>query len=319
MTPTSYHPTTRFAAADPAFAARRAGASGKASGNASGNASGCARRLACICVLAWLVSLGACASREAGYGVGAQAERQAAIQQANRDPAPDTPGMYLGLIDRMQAQGLYFASLAHIDAFDKQYGATPDSILLRADALRMTDQPVPSAAGYTQLLQTPLAARAHRGLGLIAGAAGDFGRAAQELQQAAQLAPTDAVTLSDLGYARLRMGDVGGARVPLMKAAELDQTNPKIVGNIALYLVADGRLGDAQALMDQQKLALAVRTAIRADAARVAAAARPQSGAPLSQDGAPRPQDGRSGQPGAVASAQAMMEPAPRLLQRFAQ
>ncbi|QLD51069.1 pilus assembly protein, partial [Paraburkholderia fungorum] len=46
-----------------------------------------------------------------GYGVGPQAERQALIQQANRDPAPDTPGMYLGLIDRMQSQGLYFASL----------------------------------------------------------------------------------------------------------------------------------------------------------------------------------------------------------------
>jgi Flp pilus assembly protein TadD len=263
-----------------------------------------------------LLLLGGCASRESGYGVGAQAERQALIQQANRDPEPDTPGMYLGLIDRMQSQGLYFASLAHIDAFEKQYGASPDSILLRADALRMTDQPVPSAAGYAQLLQTPLAARGHRGLGLIAGGAGDFSRAAQELQQAAQLAPTDAVTLSDLGYARLRMGDVGGARVPLMKAAELDQSNPKIVSNIALYLVANGQLEQAQAVMDQQKLALAVRTAIRADAAKVAAAQRAQPvGAALSSPSS----GGRGMQPGAVASAQPMMEPAPRLLQRFAQ
>ena len=42
-------------------------------------------------------------------------------------------------------------------------------------------------------------------------------RAAQELEQSAQLAPTDAVTLSDLGYARMRNGDVSGARVPLMR------------------------------------------------------------------------------------------------------
>jgi len=256
-----------------------------------------------------LALLGACA-KDMGYGVGAQAERQALIQQANRDPAPDTPGMYLGLIDRMQSQGLYFASLAHIDAFEKQYGVTPDTILLRADALRMTDQPEASANAYARLLPSPLAARGHRGLGLIAGASGDFTRAADELQQAAQLAPTDASVLSDLGYARMRAGDINGARVPLMKAAELDQNNPKIASNVALYLLADGETDRAQAVMNQQKFSLEVRTAIRSEAAKVVAATRAQA-----------PGAGRSQgtQPGPVASNQAMMEPAPRLLQRFAQ
>ena len=65
---------------------------------------------------------------------------------AQKQAAPDTPGMYLGLIERMQSQGLYYASLAHIDAYEKQYGASPQTILLRADALRMTDQPAASAA-----------------------------------------------------------------------------------------------------------------------------------------------------------------------------
>lgn len=256
-----------------------------------------------------LVLLGACA-KDMGYGVGPQAERQALIQQANRDPAPDTPGMYLGLIDRMQSQGLYFASLAHIDAYEKQYGVTPDTILLRADALRMTDQPEASASAYARLLQTPLASRGHRGLGLIAGASGDFSRAVDELQQAAQLAPTDASVLSDLGYARMRAGDINGARVPLMKAAELDQNNPKIASNIALYLLVDGETDRAQALMSQQKFSLDLRTAIRNEAAKVVAAARAQP------PGAARSQGTQSG---TVASAQAMMEPAPRLLQRFAQ
>ncbi|RKF48403.1 tetratricopeptide repeat protein [Paraburkholderia fungorum] len=256
-----------------------------------------------------LVLLGACA-KDMGYGVGPQAERQALIQQANRDPAPDTPGMYLGLIDRMQSQGLYFASLAHIDAYEKQYGVTPDTILLRADALRMTDQPEASASAYARLLQTPLASRGHRGLGLIAGASGDFSRAVDELQQAAQLAPTDASVLSDLGYARMRAGDINGARVPLMKAAELDQNNPKIASNIALYLLVDGEADRAQALMNQQKFSLDLRTAIRNEAAKVVAAARAQPPGAARSPGT---------QPGPVASAQAMMEPAPRLLQRFAQ
>jgi Flp pilus assembly protein TadD len=265
-----------------------------------------ARRTACLLTLALL---SACASKLSGYGVGPQAERQADIEQASRDPAPDAPSTYLDLIERMQAQGLYYASLAHIDAFEKQYGVKPETTLMRADALRMTDQPQAAADAYTKLLQTPLAARGYRGLGLIAGASGDFGHAAQQLQEAVRLAPTDAPTLSDLGYARLRQGDVNGARVPLMKAAELDHTNPKIVSNVVLYLLADGNNTQASALMDQEKFSPDVRTAIRREAAKVTMAAQAQASAVQAQQMA---------RAAPVAGAQGM-EPAPRLLQRFSQ
>ena len=215
------------------------------------------------------------AFKESGYGVGPQAERAALMDAAaQKQAAPDTPGMYLGLIERMQSQGLYYASLAHIDAYEKQYGASPQTILLRADALRMTDQPAASTAVYTQLLNTPLAARGYRGLGLIAGSAGDFPRAAQALSQATVLAPTEAPTLSDLAYAKLRSGGVEGARIPLMKAAELDQNNPKIISNLVLYLLASGRTRDAQRLMGQQKLSADIRNDIRGAAMNIATAAR---------------------------------------------
>ncbi|KVT19270.1 pilus assembly protein [Burkholderia sp. MSMB1078WGS] len=228
-------------------------------------------------MLAVALLLSACATKESGYGVGAQTERAALMQAADqKQSVPDTPGMYLGLIQRMQAQGLYYASLAHIDAYDKTYGVMPESILLRADALRMTDQPAASAAAYAQLLKTPLAARGYRGLGLLAGAAGDFDRAVQALTQASELAPTDPSLLSDLAYAKLRSGDVVGARVPLMKAAELDQRNPKIVSNLALYLFAAGRAQDAQRLMNQQHLSTEIRKDINGDAAKIAAAVRAQ-------------------------------------------
>ncbi|VWD19074.1 TPR repeat-containing protein [Burkholderia lata] len=228
-------------------------------------------------MLAAVLLLGACATKESGYGVGAQTERAALMQAADqKQSVPDTPGMYLGLIQRMQTQGLYYASLAHIDAYDKTYGVMPESVLLRADALRMTDQPAASAAAYNQLLKTPLAARGYRGLGLLAGAAGDFDRAAQALTQASELAPTDPSLLSDLAYAKLRSGDVVGSRVPLMKAAELDQRNPKIVSNLALYLFAAGRAQDAQRLMNQQHLSADIRKDINSDAAKIAAAVRAQ-------------------------------------------
>ncbi|TDA49317.1 tetratricopeptide repeat protein, partial [Burkholderia pyrrocinia] len=75
-------------------------------------------------------------------------------------------------------------------------------------------------------------------------------------------------------YAKLRCGDVPGARVPLMKAIELNQNNPKIVSNLALYLLVSGRAHDAQKLMSQQKLSTEIRNDIRSDATRIAAAAR---------------------------------------------
>jgi Flp pilus assembly protein TadD len=229
-------------------------------------------RALCVAVLAF--SCGACAFKEAGYGIGPQAERAAAQAVADKQPAPDTPGMYLALIDRMQKQGLYYASLAHIDAYEKQYGVTPDSTLLRADALRETGQSAASAKAYHALLSTSLAARGHRGLGLLAGAAGDFRTAVRELAQAVALAPTDAATLSDLGYARLREGDVADARVPLMQAAELDSHSARIKSNVALLLLAQGHAKEARAWMDDQQCPPAARAAIHDDAVKIAAAAR---------------------------------------------
>ncbi|MEA3120167.1 MAG: hypothetical protein QOI13_3437 [Paraburkholderia sp.] len=228
--------------------------------------------LLAVCVAATLAG-SACAFNESGYGVGAQAQREA-LQNAQQEPKPDTPGVYLALIDRMQAQGLYYASLAHIDAYEKQYGATPDSTLLRADALRATGQADASAAAYRALLMTPLAARGYRGLGLLAGAAGNFTDAGRQLGHAVELAPTDAPTLSDLGYARLREGDVAGAHVPLMKAAELDPNNAKMLSNVALLLLTEGHSSEARGLMDAQQFPPEVRAAIKADGVEVAAAER---------------------------------------------
>ncbi|WP_408583697.1 tetratricopeptide repeat protein [Paraburkholderia tropica] len=233
-----------------------------------------ARRAMSVAACGALALLAACSSPQ-GYGVGPQAEAEMKMRADNaKDAVPDTPGMYLGLISRMQTEGLYYASLAHIDAYERQYGASPNSIVLRADALRATGQASASASAYTQLLNTPFAARGHRGLGLLAGASGDFRHAAQELDEASMLAPTDPATLSDLGYALLREGDVNGARVPLLKAIELDPHNPKIAANVALLLSASGADGDAQTLMNQQGLPADTRAAVARDAQKVKEASR---------------------------------------------
>lgn len=272
-----------------------------------------------------LAALAACGTQQ-GYGVGPQVQAEMQMRAATRDPAPDTPGMYLGLISRMQAEGLYYASLAHIDAFERQYGATPDSILLRADALRMTGQASASEAAYVQLLNTPLAARGHRGLGLLAGAAGDFHKAAQELDEASRLDPTNAATLSDLGYALLRDADVARARVPLLEALELDAHNAKIVANVALLFEVSGNDAQAQTLMAHQGLPAQTREAIARDAQKVREVQRARQVAQRreSMEQASQRVAKRAAMPAprALASAQdgwSGGDAQPRLMDRFAQ
>lgn len=238
------------------------------------------RRLFCAApvwgaALTIVVLAGGCASQPAGYGISDAAANQAAEQHALAEKEkPDSATVYLALIEQMQQKGMYFASLAHLDQYERSYGTSPKTTLMRADALRATDQLPASESAYRALIGTPLAAQGYRGLGLIAGARGDFDSAAQALAKAAETNPTDSQLLSDLAYALMRSGDLAGARVPMMKAAELDQKSPKVMGNLALYLLADGQTKNANGLMDAQNMPKDVRDAVRKDAQSVAAAVR---------------------------------------------
>lgn len=177
--------------------------------------------------------------------------RQEAEEKA---PTPDNKGMYLGLIRKMQEQGMYFASLAHIDAYEQQNGSTPEIQRLRADALRETRQSAAADAAYRKLLNSSEASAAWHGLGLMAAQSGDYKGAAASLREAAKREPTNPVMLSDLGYAMLRSGDIAAARVPLAQAAELAPDNRKMIGNLALFLLVSGDAGRARAVMDKANL-----------------------------------------------------------------
>jgi len=195
-----------------------------------------------------------------------QQQEQALMRQAEDDAQsnrqPTEPQLMLALIRESQAQGRYFASLAYIDAYRQRFGASDQLAALQADALRRTGQAEQSEAAYRKLLGGDQAAQGWHGLGLLAGARGDYAQAAQDLQRAVQLAPTDAQMLGDLGYARMRAGDRAGARVPLGKAAELDPANTKVLANMALLLVVEGNAMQAQQLMDRANLGQEARNQI---------------------------------------------------------
>jgi Flp pilus assembly protein TadD len=229
------------------------------------------RLLAPALICAMLALAGCGTSGKGAYqGASAQAGRNAAealVEEAGAASTLQTQATYVQLVEQIQRDGSWFASLAHLDALERKWGATPLTIRLRADALRQTAQPEESRREYARLLDTPQAAAAYHGLGLLAGANENFVEAIELLTLARQNDPTDALVLSDLGYASLRAGRPAAARVPLMQASQLAPGNPKVQANLALYLLVTKQERQAEALMTSQGLPPDRRRAVR-DAAR---------------------------------------------------
>lgn len=172
-------------------------------------------------------------------------------------PTPDlnsSPDIYLDLIARLQGKNLYFASLAHLDAFDHRWPNNPRATLMRANALRETGYPDRAVALYESLLQTPFAASAQHGLGLIASKRGNLDGALQALSRASQLDPTNASVLNDLGYIQILARRMEDAGFNLHKAVELDPNNARAGANLALYYLLDNKPERAKGIMDWYRL-----------------------------------------------------------------
>ena len=189
-----------------------------------------------------VLAAGCAAKAPQGYGVSQStaSQTQAQFMAAEQSTEVNTATTYLGLIEKMQQAGHWYASLAHTDAFVTQHGASPAVQLLRADALRNTRQYELARQTYTALLGTPQASRAHRGIGLLEASQGRYDAAIKALEQARQLNPVDANTLSDMGYAYMRNGQLEQAHLPVMQAAQLAPDNSRIQLNLALYWLASG-------------------------------------------------------------------------------
>lgn len=186
------------------------------------------------------------------------------------EPAPqDSRNAYLELIGRMQLQGAWYASLAHVDAFRQRYGDPPALRLLQADALRETGQADAAIALYRELSSGPQAAAAAHGLGLIAARRDDDTGSEQALERATQLQPLNTDYLGDLGYARLRAGRFEQAREPLAKALELSPGNAKATANLALWAVLRGDSATAERLVAQGNLNEDTRRSIQQQAEQI--------------------------------------------------
>lgn len=234
---------------------------------------------------AGLALLAACGTPKTHYPPAAQAQEQQRAAEA--EPVQtDSSATHQRLIEQMQREGLWYASLAHIDALEQRVGTSPAVLRLRGDALRQTGQAAASREAYEALIKTPGAGDASaglHGLGLLAGAEGDFARAAQWIEQARQRTPTDPRVLGDLGYAQLRAGQIDEARVPLMQAAQLRPTDARLQMNLATWMLVKGDEAQAARVLDAAGANPAAREAVQQTAARVRQARVPAPLVPPAQ------------------------------------
>lgn len=203
-----------------------------------------------------LASLNGCAQLNTFLGDHA-AQNEAALQQqqaGQEKPGLDNRQVYLEMIRKLQENSLYFASLAHLDAYQKTYGVSPEVQRMRADALRQTGDAGAAEVLYRELLSGAEAARAWHGLGLLAAQRGDYAAAVNRFREASRCDPIDAAVLSDLAYALLHSGEHKAAWLPLMKAAELAPDNQRIISNLALFLLLTGDAGKAGEMMSRANI-----------------------------------------------------------------
>lgn len=182
------------------------------------------------------------------------AAKAAADRPLEKEAVVDTQDTYLSLVKQMQSKSLWYASIAHLDALDKQWGASSDSRLLRADALRQVGQLSAAIPIYQGLLGSAKDGAARYGLGRVAAEQGDFRSAAQQMEQARMSNPVDSRLLTDLGYAYLRAHDLNAARIPLMQAAQLNPEDAQVNVNLSLFMMVSGQSAQAEEFMRQRKL-----------------------------------------------------------------
>lgn len=222
----------------------------------------CLARPGAALALASAALLAGCAGKPPqGYGaapeIGTAQQAQQQLEQAEQLTRIDPQQTYLNLIAQMQQAQQWYASLAHADAFERQYGSNAQIRLRRADALRNTGQALPAETAYRALLgdaqvQDPrVQARASRGLGLLYASQQRYAPAVAQFERARQLDPIDADLLADLAYTHMLDGRLEAARLPMLQAAQLAPGNARVQLNLALYWLASGARESAAQLLQR--------------------------------------------------------------------
>lgn len=209
------------------------------------------RTLVSTVLLLFLISGSGCALRQS-----ASAREQANPTASGHPPRTTEAGedeeLHMKMVQEMLDKRLYHAALAHLQALESKKGKLTDKgRYLRAEALRRIQRLTEARALYRSLLDTPLAALGHHGLGLIAAENNDDLEAAVlHFTRASELRPVDARIRNDLGYALLLQGAFDEARFQLTTALELGGDEMRTQRNLLLLHYASGDLTGGQRLAE---------------------------------------------------------------------
>jgi len=156
--------------------------------------------------------------------------------------------MYLELIQKMVEQGQYYGALANLQQLEKSAAATPQTVYLRAEALRKTGQYDAAAGEYQKLFSGCMAGYGLHGYGLLASARGDQAIAEDYLQRASRERPVDANIHNDFGVVLMLRGRYAEANKEFMTALELDRSNRLPVENLIVLLLLEKQEQQAELL-----------------------------------------------------------------------
>ena len=154
--------------------------------------------------------------------------------------------IHADLIRQMLNNGQYYAALAHIEE-QKRGGGSDELTLLEGDARSHLGQVAQADALYRKLLGGSYAAQAYHGLGRLYVAA-DLNGAIRNLRNAVERAPTEVDFRNDLGYALMEAGSYTEAMTQLSTAAELAPSDLKSRSNLIVLMMLTGNEGAVQRL-----------------------------------------------------------------------
>ena len=219
--------------------------------------------------VAFAATLTACAN-----GGSRQVERRIDRGEAlPSDPSRDRQ-VHLDLIQRMLDQDQNYAALAHIETLQRQ-GNDSQLRLLEADTRRKLGQYPQAQQLYTALLNTPYAAQAYHGLGLIAARSNPT-VSLDYLQRAVRLAPTDVEMRNDLGYALMLARRYSEALPQLATAVELEPGSSKNRNNLLILMMLMRDEASVQRIVRESQVDATTLADLRKRASSMAAATVPK-------------------------------------------
>lgn len=204
-------------------------------------------------------------SGNADGGSGSLSEDPKPIQEdpeAIRKRTQREKEIHLSLVNKMISQKNEYAALAHLDSYDRRWGASFESKRLRADCLRRTRQLDEAETLYKSILGQQSNARIWYGLGKVSIEKNDMKTAATRLEKAVQVDPLMVEAYSDLGLIYLLEGKQSSSYDTLMKASQLSSNDQGTLANLALWGLVYQDFDMAKGIADRLKWSDKTRTQV---------------------------------------------------------